>query len=95
MLTYFSEIIYPSFIADNIRKVGDDEYFFEDVKLEKLQNNRVILKGILVKKTKLEVRTEYDVEKGKINFTNKLYDTAPISIFVLFLDNHRMLYTPN
>lgn len=95
MLTYFSEIIYPAFTENIIRRVGEDEYFFEDVKLEKLQNGRIVLKGILVKKTKLEVKTEYDVEKGKINFTNKLYDSAPISIFVLFLDNHRMLYTPN
>ncbi|EHI98061.1 hypothetical protein CDLVIII_1362 [Clostridium sp. DL-VIII] len=95
MLTYFSEIIYPAFTSEDIRRVGDDEYFFEDVKLENLQSGRIVLKGMLVKKTKLEVRTEYDVEKGKINFTNKLYDTAPISIFTLFLDNHRMLYTPN
>ncbi|ENZ33274.1 hypothetical protein HMPREF1084_01742 [Clostridium butyricum 60E.3] len=95
MLTYFKEIIYPAFTSGEIREVGDDKYFFESVELKELNDGRIVLKGILVKKTKLEVKTEYDFEEGKIRFTDKLYDTAPISIFTLFLDNHRMLYTPN
>ncbi|WP_099335749.1 hypothetical protein [Clostridium cadaveris] len=95
MLTYFDEIIYPSFIDGYIRKVNDDEYFFKDVKLKKLNNGRIVLQGMLVRKTKLEVKTEYDPLADKINYIHKFYDTAPISIFTLFLDNHRLLYTVN
>lgn len=95
MLEFFTEIIYPAFTTNTIREVGEDKYFFQDVKLQEINNGRIVLKGILVKKTKLEVKTEYDLNTGTIKFTDKLYDSAPISIFTLFLDNHRMLYTPN
>lgn len=95
MLNFFTEIIYPSFTSNIIREVGEDKYFFQDIKLQELNNGRIVLKGILIKTTKLEVKTEYDLNTGKIKFTDKLYDSAPISIFTLFLDNHRMLYTPN
>ncbi|WP_207642173.1 hypothetical protein [Clostridium sp. DMHC 10] len=42
----------------------------------------------------MEVRTEYDNNKG-VTFTHKFYDSASISIFTIFLDNHRMIYTTN
>lgn len=95
MLTYFEEIIYPAFTKDYTRVVGDDVYFFKDVCLKKMINDRIILQGMLVRKTKLEVKTEYDDESGDIKFTHKFYDSAPISLFTLFLDNHRLLYTTN
>jgi hypothetical protein len=95
MLTYFKEIIYPSFTTQQIRNVGDDKYFFKDVRLKELKDKRIVLEGMLIRKTTLEVKTEYDPELEEIKFTNKLYDTAPISIFTLFLDNHRLLFTPN
>lgn len=94
MLNYFKLIIYPAFKSKIIRKVNNDEYFFEDVRIKNVESDRYALVGILVKKTKLEVRTEYDYENG-ITFTQKFYDAAPISIFTIFLDNHRMIYTTN
>lgn len=94
MLTYFNEIIYPAFKSKIIRKVSDDEYFFDDVKIKEVVANRYALVGILIRKTKLEVRTEYDYNKG-VTYTHKFYDSAPISIFTIFLDNHRMIYTTN
>ncbi|NFN81198.1 hypothetical protein FDB25_12330 [Clostridium botulinum] len=95
MLTYFKEIIFPAFTQPYVRTVGDDKYFFKDVQLKELEDKRLVLQGMLIRKTKLEVRTEYDSEAEEIRFTNKFYDTAPISIFTLFLDNHRLLYTTN
>lgn len=95
MLTYFDKIIYPAFTEDYFRKVKDDTYFFKNTKLVKLDNERMILQGIYVRKTKLEVKTEFDPIKNEIEFTNKFYNSAPISIFTLFLDNHRLLYTTN
>ena len=50
MLTYFKEIIYPAFTSGEIREVGDDKYFFESVELKELNDGRIVLKGILVKK---------------------------------------------
>lgn len=94
MLNYFKKIIYPAFTSNIVRKVNGDEYFFEDVKIKAVGRERYAIVGILVKKTKLEVRTEYDYENG-ITFTQKFYDAAPISIFTIFLDNHRMIYTTN
>lgn len=94
MLEYFDKVVYPALKSDIIRKVKEDEYFFENVEITETNQGRAILRGILVKKTKLEVRTEYDEDSG-ITFTNKFYDSAPISIFNIFLDNHRMIYTTN
>lgn len=95
MLTYFDKIIYPAFTEDYFRKVKDDTFFFKDTKLIKLQNGRMVLQGIYVRRTKLEVKTEYDPIRNEIQFTNKFYNSAPISVFTLFLDNHRLLYTTN
>lgn len=92
MLPYFKEIIYPAFTNEHSRSVGDDKYFFEGVKLEN-SKGRYILQGVLVKKTKLEIKTEYN--DGELEYVNKFYDSAPISIFSLFLDNHRFIYTTN
>lgn len=92
MLTYFKSIIYPAFTNGYVREVGEDKYFFDDIKLIN-KKGRYILQGILIRKTKLEVRTDY--KDGEIEYINKFYDTAPISIFSLFLDNHRLIYTTN
>ena len=81
MLPYFKEIIYPAFTNEHSRSVGDDKYFFEGVKLEN-SKGRYILQGVLVKKTKLEIKTEYN--HGELEYVNKFYDSAPISIFSLF-----------
>jgi hypothetical protein len=94
MLNYLREIIYPAFKSKLKRKVYEDVYFFEDVSIKEVSQERYALVGIFVKKTKLEVKTEYDYSKG-VTFTNKFYDAAPISIFTIFLDNHRMIYTTN
>lgn len=95
MLTYFDKIIYPAFTEDYFRKVKDDTYFFKDAKLVELDNGRMILQGIYVRRTRLEVKTEYNPIKNELEFTNKFYNSAPISIFTLFLDNHTLLYTTN
>ena len=95
MLTYFDKIIYPAFTENSFRKSKDDTYFFKDTKVVKLDNGRLILQGIYVRRTKLEVKTEYNTVENKIEYTNKFYNSAPISIFTLFLDNHRLLYTTN
>lgn len=94
MLEYFKDIVYPAFKSGIIREVGEDKYFFESATVKSTSKNRHILTGIIVKKTKLEVKTEHDDVNG-ITFTHKLYDSAPISIFTIFLDNHRMIYTTN
>ncbi|MBK1813606.1 hypothetical protein JHL18_23605 [Clostridium sp. YIM B02505] len=94
MLEYFSESIFPALKSGIKRVVGEDEYFFQDVSIVKTNLGRFILRGILVRKTKLEVKTEYDETNG-VTFTNKFYDSAPISLFNIYLDNHRMIYTTN
>ena len=92
MLTYFKEIVYPAFKSGFTREVGEDKYFFDDVKIIN-KKGRYILQGVLVRKTRLEVKTQY--LDGEVKYTNKFYDTAPISIFSLYLDNHRLIYTTN
>lgn len=92
MLTYFKEIVYPAFKSDFTRDVGEDKYFFDEVKIIN-KRGRYVLQGILVRKTRLEVKTQY--LNGEVKYTNKFYDTAPISIFSLYLDNHRLIYTTN
>ncbi|MEG2917840.1 MAG: hypothetical protein RR851_07925 [Clostridium sp.] len=94
MMEYFDSVIYPALINYSIEDIKDENLFFKNVEIIKCKDDRYVLSGILVKKTQLEIKTVYD-EKNGLTFTNKYYDSAPISLFSIFLDNHRMIYTTN
>ncbi len=105
LLNYFDSIIYPAFTNETAVKRKENEYFLQNIELKKLdntfyknaQNDKIedlILTGILIKKTTLEVKSEFD-EFGKLINTDKQIPSAPYSFFTIFLRNHRMILVKN
>lgn len=94
MLDFFDKIIYPAMNA-NISKVSDDnEYMFKNIEISKNKEDVYVLKGILVKKTILEIKSDLD-EDGELIEKDEKYSAAPYSVFVVNLLNHRMIFMPN
>ena len=51
--------------------------------------------GLFIKQTELEILSQKDPISGKLISTNKSIPSAPFSMFVLLLRNHRLLFFKN
>jgi hypothetical protein len=96
LLDAFNEIVEPSFAAQKyIRRTSTATWFFMDVQLIALDSNQDIpilgLAGRFVKKTKLK-RTQVLTSDNQLKEDQRELDSAPSSIFVLILNNHRLLF---
>jgi hypothetical protein len=95
MLQYFDEIVFPTFTNDLKRITKDnDEYFFEGTKIIQYKKDEFALTGLFVKKTIVEIKSGHDVNKGVFD-ENINVPSAPYSIFIIFLNNHRMILLKN
>ena len=94
LLDYFDTIFMPAITNGITRKLGDAEYLLSHITVNYIYDNYV-LSGVIVKKTELEILSKYDELSDELLKTNELYDTAPYSIFTIFLKNHRMAYVSN
>ncbi|MFQ9509505.1 MAG: hypothetical protein ACLRZ7_00840 [Lachnospiraceae bacterium] len=93
LLDYFDTIVMPALNSGFIRKTNDTEYFFNDIRIIEFNNEYVVV-GNFIKKTVLEKKSDLD-ENGELIGCNEKYPTAPFSIFVIYLKNHRMLLVKN
>lgn len=94
LLDCFETIVYPAFTSGVKRVSGGAEYFFMDIEIEEETEGDLILKGKLIKKTILEIKSDID-EMGNLVEKDDRYSTAPYSMFVIYLRNHRMIYVEN
>lgn len=96
MLTKFEDIIFPAFTrdtkGDNNKKNKKTNFFFEQVKLT-LVNGHFVLAGLIVKSTRLEVKSR--IINGKLVRTDEIYPSDPYSYFIINLKNHRMVLVKN
>lgn len=93
MLTYFKEIIYPTFKNGYIKgKAKETKFYFSEVKVKELQGEYVLV-GNLIKDTHYEVKTK--IENNKLINSPAVIPTAPYSRFMIFLKNHRMIILKN
>ncbi|EAG9354851.1 hypothetical protein AJL11_03205 [Listeria monocytogenes] len=102
MLSHFDDIIWPALKKSS---ENDDEtllsknngkktkYFLENIELVKNEKDDFVLRGILVKSTKLEVKSKY-TDTGLVQ-SDEEYPSAPYSIFLISLINHRMILVKN
>lgn len=95
MLEHFKDFIYPAFRDEFVRKYKNSSYLFLDVHIEEDDIIGPALTGLIVHNTRVDVDTIYDEDKQKLISENKRYDSAPYSLFYIFLKNHRMVYIPN
>lgn len=93
LLEYFDTIFMPAITSNVIRKSGDSTYRLMQVKVVE-SNKGYLLTGIIVKKTVLEVKSDLD-EEGNLVEKDEKIPTAPYSSFVIYLENHRMVYAEN
>ena len=94
LLRYFDTIVMPAFTSKYIKESGDSRYFFTHVGLEQSEDGEYVLKGILIKKTFLEIKSDVD-ENWDVIEKDERYSAAPFSTFVIYLKNHRMLFVQN
>lgn len=88
------EIVLPAFLSDNIRAYGDTRYFFYQTQLIELQKGTTPILGIagrFVKDTILE-REQVFEEKVGLKRDHQAIRSAPSTIFVLILNNHKLIY---
>jgi len=96
LLDFFSEIVAPSFKARRyVRKIKDKgEYFFLGTEIIRLRledgQETAAIAGRIVKNTKLK-RDQIYANDGIVADPKEL-ETAPTSVFVLLLDNHRLIF---
>lgn len=95
LLDLASDVILPAYLDNNVtRRYGDDTTFlFHDVRLRDLSaGNRktLCICGRLVKDTIL--KREQVFQGGTILQDEKTLPSAPSALFVLLLNNHRLLY---
>lgn len=94
MIYHIDDIIIPAMNGNNERKAGSKtRYFFEDVKVRKIKGEYV-LAGLFIKDTVLEALSEYDDVTG-LKHIDKRMSSAPFSLFMIFLRNHRMVLVKN
>ncbi|MDX5475906.1 MAG: hypothetical protein LPK00_10275 [Bacillaceae bacterium] len=98
MLSEFESIILPAFTQedDDAKYIklnrNSPTFFFEEVRLTNV-NGDFVLAGLIVKSTKLEVKSR--IINGKLTRTNLEYPTDPYSYFIINLKNHRMVLVKN
>lgn len=90
-----NDIVIPAMNSESRKKITDDTYYlFDNVQLTEISKNEWVIQGILVKDTVVDVLSEYSVQNG-ISETNKKVKTAPYSLFIIYLKNHRMILVKN
>lgn len=96
MIDLFDEVVFPSFSEKKYhRSVRGSDYFFIDTQLVKqkdLEGKTYIgIAGKIVKNTKLKRDQIYSPQNGIIEDHEEL-ESAPTSMFVLILNNHRLVF---
>lgn len=94
LLKHFDSIVLPAFSKGFKNISGDNEYRFMNVQLVDTKKETLALTGIIVKKTFVEIKSKFN-EDGNLIETDEEYATAPYSLFVIHLNNHRMTLVKN
>ncbi len=94
MVYHIDDVIIPALTSGIFRKSGQNTRFlFNDVMLRKFYGEYVLC-GLVIKDTVLEIQSEYNDEVG-LTKTVKSMQSAPYSLFMIYLKNHRMVLVKN
>lgn len=96
LLEHFEDIIYPAFCSNDLKSLGDPKrlpaFYLNDVKVLMI-DNEYILTGNYILATEYDVHTQ--VQDGALVKKDFSVSTAPYSRFIIFLQNHRMVFARN
>jgi len=95
LLNEADDIVFPAFFHDNlVRKFGDTESYFYEVKLRRLGERdgapELAIAGRFVRETVL--KRQQIVRDGRLVESYREMPSAPSAFFVLLLADHRLLY---
>lgn len=95
LLRRMNDIVLPAMQSDLYRESGkrNTKMFFDEVSIRKVDEKEYVLSGLLIKKTVLDIKSEYT--EGELIKINKQVGSAPFSMFMVYLKNHRMLLIKN
>lgn len=95
LLSNLRELFLPALkSSENIFKTEDLSYKVDSVKILKYDHYGYCITGRFIKNTYLEVLSRQD-EKNEIILTNETYQTSPYSLFLIFVQNHKMFFVKN
>lgn len=94
LLDYFDSIVMPALLSGRKRVAGGATYSLKDIDIIKDETGEYIFRGLFIKKTVLEVKSDLDQE-GNLVYLDHRYPTAPFSMFAVYLKNHRMVFVEN
>lgn len=96
LIDLLEEIIIPAFQDDTLeRDAGHSQYFLHNVEIVELQKEDVPVLGIVgrfIQNTQLKRTQIYDGETNSLKKDEQAIQSSPSSIFVLILNNHRLMY---
>lgn len=95
LLAHFSDVFYPAITSGYDIKYNGNHYTFDNINIFNHPTLGYVLTGLFIKQTELEILSQKDPISGKLISTNKSIPSAPFSIFVLLLKNHRLLFFKN
>lgn len=95
LIDYIENLVLPA-LTSGIRREATvkTSFIFEEVCLNEIEEGEFVLQGLIIKNTILDVMSEYTEDRG-LEKTDKHYRSAPYSLFMLYLRNHRMLLVKN
>ena len=94
LIKHIDDIVIPALTSGLVHDSTEKtKYFFEDVEI-RCFGEQYVLSGILIKDTVLEIKSEYTSDLG-LKKTNKRIKSAPYSLFMIYLCNHRMILVKN
>ncbi len=99
LLDLAEEIVIPAFSDEElVRTFADTQYFIMDFQIwkETITDGETLLclGGRFVKDTVLQRDQVYDDKQGRIVKSPMTMPSAPTSLFVLILNNHKLIYLP-
>lgn len=90
LLNWLDEYVIPALNSGIRREMSNKTtVMFENVKVEEIEKGQLILTGVIIKDTVLDIHNQYSDESGLID-TEQHHKSAPYSVFIIFLHNHRM-----
>lgn len=95
LLDFAEDIVIPSFLDSSlVRKYDQTSYFFYDVEFVTFEGDNEEVLGVvgrLIKDTTLEREQIFTAKEGLVQNPDSIR-SSPSSIFMLILNNHRLLY---
>lgn len=93
LLKRLDDIVIPALKGGIIREASDKvRYLFKNCEIKEY-GDELVLKGVLVKDMVVDVRSE--LLEGELQKADKHVPSAPYSVFMIFLKNHRMVLVKN